>query len=145
MEEFDYELKNSFEYAHAGQQQKAQFITLFAPGMKHMKHREPLKQAFYQAMMELGNKEEGGERQDTTTGQEQEKIKGSDLLIILRASKVVDTFKLGLHFIELLTSDGIAKVGGDEKMTKPLIDKLSPEDFDGIMGEYLANFIAASS
>lgn len=144
MEEFTYELKNSFQYAHAGQELEAKFIALSAPRMKHMKYREPLKQAFYQAMMELGDKQQDEEKQDKPVSEKQTEIKGSDLLIILRASQVVDTFNLGLHFIELLTSDGIAMVGGNEKITRPLVEKLHPEDFDGLMGEYLANFIAAS-
>ena len=134
--EFDYELKTPFEYDFKGSKEQAKFITLYSPTMKHMEHREPIVQAFYQAVSE-----------QTPSGEESSNdvdIKGSDVIALLRISEKVDTYKVGLHFKELLASKDIALIDGQERLIKPLIDKLNPEDFDNIMGEYLCNFMLAS-
>lgn len=141
MEDFNYELKTPFKYHHKGQEQEAKFITLFAPTMEHMKHREPLKQAFYQAVLDLNT---GNTNEEKPQPQSEDEMKGDDILVILRASQKVDTFKLGLHFIQLLTSKGIAMVDGSEPMTDSIVKKLKPEDFDNLMGAFFVNFIVAS-
>lgn len=141
MEEIRYELKNPFTYHYKGEEKEAQFITLNAPTMKHMKHREPLKQAFYQAVLDLQN----NTTDDKPQTKSDETMKGEDILMLLRASQKVNTFQLGLHFVQLLISKGIALIDGSEPVTQKVVDDLDPEDFDNLMGDYLANFIAASS
>jgi hypothetical protein len=39
-----------------------------------------------------------------------------------------------------LFKEGVALVDGEQKLTAPMIDKMSPDDFEKLTGEYVANF-----
>jgi hypothetical protein len=42
-----------------------------------------------------------------------------------------------------LLKENVALVDGEQKLTTPLMEKMSPYDFESMVGEYIANFILA--
>ena len=58
---------------------------------------------------------------------------------MISMSTVVDYGKLLDTMADLFVT-GVAKVDGDVKITKHMLDSISQEDFENIAGEYYANF-----
>jgi hypothetical protein len=140
MSEHIYELKHPFKYANKGEQVDASFITVFAPTFKQIDKVAPIKQAFTVAIDEISSgqedvKEKEGEK-------ESEGITPSQVLQLLYRANA-DITKLFLHAQELFKS-GAALVDGESKLTIPLMEKMSLDDFEGLVGVYIANFIVPS-
>ena len=51
--------------------------------------------------------------------------------------------KILLSAVELFKS-GVAYIEGEAKVTRPVLDEMSNDDLEGMLGEYLANFILRS-
>jgi hypothetical protein len=139
MDEVNYELKHPFQYAHKGDTQDAGFITIKAPTFKEMDKVTPIKQAFTAAISEItddiqpdGNQASSGDS---------ELITGAQAMQLMHRWSG-DMVKINLHAQQLFK--GSAMVDGETPMTMPMIDKMSMVDFEGLMGEYIANFIAPS-
>lgn len=141
MGEFIYdELKDPFSYASKGSTVEAKFITLTAPTFKQLDKVAPIKQAFMSAIAEVteGADTEAAEADDTTD----EGIDGAQVLqVMYRASEKMTTVLL---HAEQLFKSGAAMVDGEEKLTSELMGKMSFDDFEGLVGAYIANFIAPS-
>ena len=138
MSEVTYELTKPFEYAYKGDTPEAGFITLAAPTFKQMKHLTPIKQAFMSAINEISKSDvsEAGKADDaddeiTASGAMQVLYMWSGNLVGIQ-TEAQEMFK---H---------IALIDGETKLTTPLMEKMAPEDFDGLLGTYIANFIAPS-
>lgn len=148
MEEIRYELKKSFEYAFKGDQREAEFITLSAPNFKQLDKMAPIKQAFTQAAKESfsgmskddldKHKEDKLEDDDD----DEEALTGSQVITMLYGSTA--KMERVLLQAEQLFKSGVAMVDGESKLTTPLMEKMSGDDFEGMLGEYLANFIVPS-
>lgn len=141
-EEVDFPLTKAFDYSLKGQTESATFIRLVAPSAKQLKHCTELKQAFYRAMS--GIQEKGSDRKEQpepTDG----KLEGKDIIRMLYISEKVEMSSILVSAIELFAS-GVAVVDGEEKakLTKPLIQEMSADDLENMLGEYLANFILRS-
>ncbi len=136
--EFDFELTKKFKYSYKGDYVDASFITLKAPCSKDIKNCAPLKQAFYQALRQQASTQES--REET----ENAEIDGDAIMMLMNMSNDVDMGKVLLHAKELFSS-GVAVVEGETKLTKPLIDLMSIDDFESMTGSYLSNFILASA
>lgn len=137
MSEYQYELKHLLEYSTKdGEMAKAQFITLSAPSFKQLSHVAPIKQAFMAALTEIasGDADKDAEAEDTVTA--------AQVMSVLYCWSG-DMTKILLHAAELFKS-GAALVEGEAKLTQPLLDKIHYDDFDGLVGAYIANFIAPS-
>jgi len=132
-----YELDIEFEYAHKGDLRKAEFITLYPPTSRNMSEVAALKQAFFRS---LPQDDESGEKEEAET-----EIKGSQVMALISMSVNVELSTVLLTARELFSAKGIADVDGEEKLTKPLIDAMDPNDFYTMTGEYIANFIIASA
>ena len=133
--EYDYQLLVPFSYASGGEQVEASTIKLTAPAAKHRRACGMLKQAFFHAC------------QRETSGQEatgNEEITGQDIVETLISSDKVK-FEDVLDVMAGLLVAGVAKVDGEVKMNKHMLDNLNQEDLEGMLGEYLANFTLASS
>ena len=63
------------------------------------------------------------------------------LQLLYRSSS--DMVKTLLHAEQLFKS-GIALVDGEEKLTTPVMEKMQGDDFENLLGAYVANFIAPS-
>lgn len=145
--EFIYTLISPFSYAKAGNQLESKFLSLHSPTMRHMQQREPLMQAVCRAVMDFSTRDVSDAdraKQEADAPDTPKELSGKEVLAMMRASSV-DMNSVINHFMALLVSRGICQIDGEEPITKDLIEsKLSPEDFDGIMGDYFANFIVAS-
>lgn len=135
------ELTNKFPYSHKGMPvEAAEFIALFPPTSKHMDHIAYLKQCFYRSIpTDTNGSEEIGSKKD-----EDKEIDGSSLLQLMMMSDKVEIKNVFLTAKELFCS-GIAMVDGQEKLTKTLLDLVDLDDFEKMVGDYLANFILASA
>lgn len=132
-----FELTESFEYANKGDSVKASFIELSAPTSKNMTECSSLKQAFYRALPEGDDDDDKPEKDDSV------EIKGSEVIAMILRSKDVELITVLLHARELFKSVGL--VDGEVGLTKPLMDKITPDDFENMVGDYLVNFILAST
>lgn len=138
-----YQLKTPLNYHSRGEEVEASFITLFAPSYKHMDKTVPLKQAFYRAAAAI----EGGtveqESTDTDTPDNDAGLT-PDMAVAMLYQSNEDMVKIFLYAAELFKAPGIAKIEGSEKMTGAIIEKLSQDDLENMLGTYLVNFILAS-
>lgn len=138
--EFNYELKTPFKYAKSGEQLEAMFITLKAPTSKNIKENSFLKQAFFRSLPKQNISQDNEQNQI----EDNIEITGSEIIAMITMSDNVELITILLTAKELFSS-GIALVDGEEKLTKPLIDKITQDDLEDMVGSYMANFTLASS
>ena len=136
--EVTYTLETPLKYAYRGEPMDGEFITLKAPTSRNMAECAALKQAFFRALPQ-----DGAVEADTTDTGDAE-ITGEGVMTLITMSKDVELASVLVTGRELLTS-GVALIEGEEKLTKPLLDNISQDDLEGMLGEYLANFILASA
>ena len=63
----------------------------------------------------------------------------AESVLALMSSGGIDMKRVVVTFRELFKE--VATIGGEKKMTIPLMDRMSHKDFRNMMGEYAANFI----
>ncbi len=135
--EVTYNLTNPFEYAFKGEQREAEFITLTAPTMRQHSQAAALKQSIIkmvtQAVRNSNSDNEVEEDDPVTAEMVISTIYGSDCV---DANVVWEQAKA-------LFREGVALIDGEQKLTAPLIEKMNPEDFEKLTGEYIANFTLA--
>lgn len=140
MAEHTYELKSPIQYARKGEMVDGSFVTMTAPTFREIDKIAPIKQAFMAAISEISSGAEtpGEDAAAADSG----KINGKQVIQLLYSSKgsVADIMR---HAEKLLRS-GVFRLDGEEKFTSPLLDKMSLEDFEGLIGDYIANFIMPS-
>lgn len=137
-DKFNYELESPFNYAIKGDLQEANFITLLAPSSKHISYCADLKQAFFRALPT----DSGGEKSEGDA-KGIDDLDGEAIMMLISMSKDVDLKSVLISARELFSS-GLALVDGETKLTKPLIDEMSQDDLENMLGEYYLNFILAS-
>ncbi len=137
--EIDFPLSTKIAYAKDGEEIKGSFIKLTPPSSKQLTQCALLKQSFIRAITEQAkNNPDAADAPD-----DGKKISGEDIIYLLYGSESVDMGKILLSAIELFKS-GVAHIEGEVKLTKPLLDEMSNDDLEGMLGEYLANFIHKS-
>ena len=139
MSEYTYELKQSFKYAKSGEQEDATFITITAPTFKQLDKVAPIKQALMAAISEIQDSKIVAESDAKT---DNEKLTGAQCIQLMYTWSG-DLNKVFLHAEQLFKSD-VALIDGESRLTSPLMDKMSVTDFEGLVGAYIANFIAPS-
>lgn len=136
--EIRFDLKRSvLTYAAGGEEATASFVMLSAPTSRHSKECAFLKQAFFRALP----KSDGQDEPEGT----QEKPNGTQIMTIIAMSMDVDLAQVFDVAGRLFTQGGVAQVDGDHKLTKHLLEKLHQDDFEAMVGEYMANFTLASA
>lgn len=135
-----YELKHPFKYAYKGDVQTASFIELSAPSYKTMSNFVPIKQAFTAAVQELTASMSGTDKAEPTG--DDSGVDGAQVLAIMYQWKG-EMSAVYLHAEQLFKS-GVAMVDGETKLTSELMNKMDFADVEGMLGAYIANFIAAS-
>jgi len=133
------ELDAPLEYAQKGEMLTGTFITLLAPTSKNMNECATLKQAFFRALPKSGSATMEVEDSDQDSD-----VTGDAVMTMISMSQDVELASVLVTGRELLTS-GVALIEGEEKLTKPLADKLSQDDLEKLVGEYIATFIIASA
>ena len=131
-----YDLKTPFEYGVKGEVVTAQFITLKAPNFNQFVLAAPIKQAFIKAATEINT--DGAESAGDTSGEID-----AQAAMQLMATWSGDLGELLKKAAKLFVS-GVAKIDGEAKLTDALISKMSGDDFEALLGEYIANFIYPS-
>lgn len=131
----NYELKKPFEYAYKGDTQEASFIELVEPSFSVMQHYAVLKQAFVKAITSVTSTDAPASE---PSGEEAE-LSPSDVMGLLYSTDA-SMDKVFAAAKELLCAGAL--VDGETKLTKPLIDKMGAADVEGLVGCYIANFIA---
>ena len=137
--EIKYVLTTPFTYSHKGGLQEASFVELTSPTSRHSKECGALKQAFFRAQNSLQVSK--GARQGVEIPDE--KINGEDVVMMLAASKDVDLPEV-FDVARKLFTGGVALLDGETKLTVGVIDRMSQDDFEAMLGEYLVNFTLAS-
>lgn len=133
-------LNTPIKYAYGGEKQESTFVELIAPNFKQIEHFLPIKQAFLGAVSEVNTGKDREEDNDTID--DDNTITGEQVLTLMMQSSQ-DMKKVYLHCVELFKS-GTALIGGEAKCTINLIETMPLSDFDKLVGEYIANFIATS-
>jgi hypothetical protein len=137
--EFEYVLTTPFGYDHAGERRDAEKIVLKAPSSRNSKQCAYLKQAFFQSLPEVDVSNPQAVDDAETT-----KIDGEAIMAMLAMSKNTDLAEVLEVARELFTS-GIAMIDGQQKLTKHLTESMSQEDWESMLGAYMANFTVASA
>ena len=141
IKEFDFPLNTKIEYSLEGNTEEATLIKLTSPTSKNMSHCAILKQAFFRAINDLSG--DGVDLDDLDDSSSGDEMDSSSIIQIMYMSKSVEMNKILITARELFSS-GIARVDGVVNLTKPLIDLMSQDDMEGMLGEYLANFTLSS-
>lgn len=140
-----YLLQDKFDYASGSGMEEAQFIELVAPTRKSMEHYSPIKSAFMQAVNHLNSEtdEETKENAAKNTDDADKEIDAEGVINMMYSCPDVDMNKVFLH-ADNLFKFGAGKIDGEEKITKPIIEKMSMRDVEGLLGKYIATFIVPS-
>jgi hypothetical protein len=137
----DVTLTSPFKYHHQGAEAEAKTLTLKAPFSNLRGITTKLKQAFFQAL----KFHESGRKLDQETPQSgaAEDLDGKQILALMFMSNV-DMEEFMANFKALMVSQGVCLIDGVEQMTSVTYDRMSDEDADTVVGDYLANFIVSS-
>lgn len=141
MKQVDFLLKSPIEIMDGGKIVPCDKLIMTAPSVSMMRYAMPLKQGLLSSMVKL-NKQINAEQSKDQGGENQGELTGEAVLSILYMSdldinKYTETFKD-------LCAEGAVKLKNGDKMQSHLIDKMSAEDFESLLGEYVANFIIGS-
>ena len=138
MKTFEYTLSDPVKFHKGGSTEETTLLVFQAPSAKNRRKVSRLKQGFMQAVSSI--KAEGT---DAKKEGKAEDIKPQEILSVLQMSDI-DYESYVETFFSLVT-DGICKVDGSEvSLTGQMLDEVSCDDLDKIMGEYLVNFIIGS-
>lgn len=137
--EITFTLSEPVQYANKGELQAGTFLTLLPPTSKNMTECAGLKQAFFRALPKNGQMSTEVESSDNDA-----EVTGDAVMTMIAMSKDVELSSVLVLGRELLTS-GVALIEGEVKLTKPIADLLTQDDLEGVIGEYIANFILASA
>ena len=143
MESFDFTLSKSIEVSSDGEFVSVDEITCHSPSVKHKKPTIRLRQKFMHAIKNSSDGKEGKKPRD---GDPKKELTGSDIEAMIFmgggndeefAVNFMDTFQ------NMLLTPGVAYVG-KEALRGSDLEKISCEDFERLMGQYIANFFISS-
>ncbi len=138
MKTFEFSLSESISYHNKGESQEGHSLTLTAPTVKARKKAAKLKQGVMRAVSSL----QGDANIKPEDKKSKEDIKPEEILALIQMSSIEYDEYMDI-FIDLLCK-GICKIEDEIEMTAQLADKMSFEDTEKLMGEYLINFILGS-
>ncbi len=142
--EFQFELTKPIKYHAGGEEIEGKFITLAPPAYKQMDKCVPLKQAFYRAAASISDDDSVEVVGETSPPAEAEKMTPEGLMSLFYQS-AENMLQVMLYGVELFKSPGIAKLEGSVTMTHPMIEQMSQDDLENMLGLYMVNFILASA
>lgn len=137
--EVNFQLSEPLLYGNKnGEQSEGTFIHLTAPTSKHYRECATLKQAFFRSIPQDQTQEEKTEEEEPTP------MTAQDVIVILSMSKgaeLADVYEVAKR----LLTNGVAQIDGQVKLKSLHVEKMSQDDFEKMVGEYLVNFTLASS
>ena len=122
----------------SGEMKEAISVILTPPSLKQLKHTTVLKQSFFQAISSMADDKASSD--DSGLAPE---MAGSDVIAMIFMSDVNVTAMF--DSAKELFKSGVAKLDGTQDFNDIILNKLSVEDFENMVGEYLVNFILAST
>lgn len=138
MTKFEYDLTKQFDVMVRGQLEPAISVTLNAPSSKNITECSILKQAFFRSLPK-------GEDVELNPDATVDDMDGDEIIILLSMSDSVELGEVLAVAKKLFSSTGIGSINGDTKLTSELINMISMDDLESMVGKYLVNFILASA
>jgi hypothetical protein len=133
----DYMLETPIQVAIDGGLEDVQMVELVAPAKKVLRKTYRLQQYMTRAMLEASEMFAGKVNPDAPKGEEKQ-ITGTEVKMMLLASTV--DIEACLGEFEKLAFAGCLKVN-DKTVNAIQFGKIADEDLEGLMVEFLANFI----
>jgi len=146
IKEVKYTLQNAFEYTTGGQKVFAKEITLRAPTRAILSKAYIIKgqilKSGIQAQSIIG---ESVKKEIAMADTPAEKKDGDYMSILCIADDIEKIFE-AFDYILTAESNGLkfALIDGKEPFTSLLIERLSKEDYEGMLGLYIKSFLALS-
>lgn len=141
--EFEFLLESPIKIARAGDEDLVFRVIVKAPTARNRAHLIRLKQGFLKAAVEASkNSAVSGAKEEAKDGASDE-ISAEAIMALLYISDI-DLPKLEDEFRALLLSGGLSVVEG-VPTNAHMVDQISHNDFEKMMGQYFVNFIVSSS
>lgn len=144
-----YTLEKSFNYSYKGDTREAEFITLLPPTMKQHNQAASLKQSIMKIVQNIIKDEKPKGSNPTAEQKDDENAESTDdeitremIVGAIYGSMVVDANVVWEQAKDLF-KQGVILIDGEQKITTPLFDKMHPNDFEQMVGEYVVNFTIA--
>lgn len=140
MKSFTFELSEPVSYSSKGEVTQGTSITFYAPSAAQRKKVTKLKQFFFRA---LPKEIDAEVERDKTKNTEQAEITGEAIIALIAGSDADYS-----EFIELgrsLLCERNAKIDDIEFLTAPILDRISIDELENMVGQYVANFIVKSA
>jgi hypothetical protein len=138
-DEIEVLLTKKIPYSKGGESLNAESVLLTAPSARDLKETTILKQSFFQAIASLKSQ---GEESASDIDAQVDDMTGDDVLSMMFMSNV-DMNKFFDSAKSVLKK--CAKLDGVVELNDHLIDELNGDDFEKLVGEFLINFILAST
>jgi hypothetical protein len=146
MKEIDFVLNDPVEYHNKGQSELLNKVVMTAPTAAMVKYTAPLKQIFMEcftdqitALKDLPVSEIEKAREEAKKDNNDFDSNGVSMVL----SRTKEPEKLHQAFKELCCA-GVIKTPNGEKIALHTLDKFLLDDYERLLGEYLANFILGS-
>ena len=130
------ELESPIMVAGNGDESEINIISLDPPTGKIAHLCAEIKSAFFSSITNLPT--DGAEE----AKKDKSEINGKDMISMMYMSGT-DMKKVIITAKEIIKAVGL--LGGEKVVTQPLVDKMSPDDIENCLGEYMANFILKSA
>ena len=130
------ELENPIMVTGNGDEAEINIISLEPPTEKSAHRCADIKSAFLSSIANLPT--DGTEE----AKKDKSEISGKDMIQMMYMSGT-DMKKVIITAKEIIKAVGL--LGGEKVVTQPLVDKMSPDDIEKCIGEYMANFLLKSA
>lgn len=139
-----YKLEDPFPYAFEGDMREAEFIELSAPTSKNRDECAAMKESFFVALPEPSPEMIAAAAANDKNSSDSE-MTGEEILAMLSMSPDVELAEVLRLGTRLLIKGKKAKVDGEELLTNTLLELMSYDDLEAMIGEYLVGFILRSA
>ena len=139
--EFEYKLIEGFDFQNTKAQklETAQTLTMIAPSMNNRSYRTILQQSLMRAISDLQSRQNLNQSEEK---QSQDALTGAMIFSILSTSSI--NLEDCYNAFEKLLIGGLCKINSSVNLTADLFKKISLDDIECMLGEYIANFLIPS-
>jgi len=137
--EIEIKLTSPVQYAFKGDTVDAKFVMLKAPTARNISDCSFLKKMFTNAAIKAGEHN----KKESSSSDSDVDVTGSDVMELVYAFGDSEDIEKAMIAAKKIFKD-CGELDGEITLTMPLIDEISLDDFELMVGEYIANFIAAS-
>ena len=151
LDEFEFELSNKIKYQSPRGEEESNILLLKPPLPKHERTVTKLQQKFARVVAESARKNREYESRNQSTKEKDQNVPASEdkkspapseVIIVLQQSDI-DFYDFKEDFYGMI-SNGLCFIGDNVKATKDLLNKMSFDDKDKLLGEYFVNFMMPS-